>query len=282
VNFHGVLMTKDLALSIDDSGLKTSHGVHRQQLKGTCELVASKNLSDPFKLRTVQNLDPEPHPLMRLPYDVRYEILKNVVPAQNIRAFLVRESVGIQLPAIAYAGSTKLRRECLLVALNQCTMEIHSGPGNERLQAWLAKVDFAGVDTSCKTGFDAITSLRFPYFGFFPFGQPGITANNDVEVVLACKNLRKIRLTFSNLDVSWWDKEDGMRRAAAAIVENYQLEGILEAQKLEVLSVFAPNNAWTICGLRELFQWFEAEFEHRGRRVVLEFNKFDDYSMPSW
>jgi hypothetical protein len=49
-----------------------------------------------------------------------------------------------------------------------------------------------------------------------------------------------------------------------------------------VLSVFAPNNAWTICGLRELFQWFETEFEHRGRRVVLEFNTFDDYSMPTW
>ena len=82
--------------------------------------------------------------------------------------------------------------------------------------------------------------------------------------------------------MSWWDKEDGMRRAAAAIVENYQLEGILEAKKLEVLSVFATNNAWTICGLRELFQWFETEFERRGRRVVLEFNKFDDYSMPTW
>jgi hypothetical protein len=267
-------MTKDLALSIDDSGLKTSHGVHRQQLKGTCDLVASKNLSDLFKLRTAQNLDPDLHPLMRLPYDVRDEILKNIVPAQNIRAFLKRESVGIQLPAIAYAGSTKLRRECLLVALNQCTMEIHSGPGNERLQAWLAEVDFASVDTSCKTGFDAITSLKFPYFGFFPYNQPGITTNNDVELMLACKNLRKIHLTFSNL---WWGEEDGTRQAAVAMRKNYQLEGILEAQKLEVLSVLAPNSAWATCGLRELFQWFETEFEHHGRRVILEFNKFDGY-----
>ena len=94
---------------------------------------------------------------MDLPYDIRYAILEQMTPKQNLRAFLKRERVGLELSIIARVGNIQLRRECLLVALNSCTMEIHSGPGSERLRAWLAKVDFTNVGTSCKTGFDAIT-----------------------------------------------------------------------------------------------------------------------------
>lgn len=188
-------MTKDLAEAIN--GRDSLYGVHQEQLKGTSEIIALKNHSGSHKLVSVRNFDPNSRYFMDLPYDVRYMILEHMTPGQNLRAFLKRSSVGLQLLIISRVGNTKLRRECLLVALNSCTMEIHSGPGSVQLRAWLSKVDFSGVDTSCKTGFDAITSLTFPYFGFFPYDQPGITTNNDVGLALACKNLRHMSLHFA-------------------------------------------------------------------------------------
>ena len=266
-------MTRDLALAID--GRETAYGVHRQQPKATDRFIASKNHSAPFTLRTVENLDPEFHPFMRLPYDVKYAILKEIVPAQNIRAFLRRERVGIQLPSIAYAGNTKLRRECQLVALNQCTMEIHSGPGNERVREWLAKVDFSGVGTNCKTGFDAITSLTFPYFSYFPYGQQGITINNDVGLAVACKNLRSISIHFSPkpLDGIAFQFRGRVREAeliAAQIRENYQLDGLLGAKKLVEFTVTADGSGWGMAGLRKMVACFTKEFKGRGQRVSVE------------
>jgi hypothetical protein len=63
-------------------------------------------------------------------------------------------------------------------------------------------------------------------------------------------------------------------KAAALIRQRYQLDGILEAKKLKVLSVRAPGSAY-LCGLREWFHWLEMEFERRGRRVSIEFNNFN-------
>jgi hypothetical protein len=74
-------MTKDLALAID--GSETAYGIHRQQLKATDRFIAGKKHAAPFTLRTVENLDPEFHPFMRLPYDVKYAILKEIVPAPS-------------------------------------------------------------------------------------------------------------------------------------------------------------------------------------------------------
>lgn len=266
-------MTKDLALAID--GSETAYGVHRQQLKATDNFVAGKKHTDPYTLRNVENLDPEFHPSMNMPYDLRYMVLQHIVPSQNIRAFLCRESVGLSLPTIAYAGNTQLRRECLLVALNSCTMDIHSSPGNARLQAWLAKVDFTGVSTSCKTGFDAITSLTFPYFSYFRYGTPGITTNNDLGLAMACKNLRSLSLHFASSELArialrCQGQEDEFEVAAAMLRENYQLDGILKLDKLELLHVNAYGSEDALRGLRKLLAWFEAEFERLGRRVVIE------------
>jgi hypothetical protein len=275
VHYSGALMTKDLALAID--GSETAYGIHRQQLKATDRFIAGKKHAAPFTLRTVEILDPEFHPFMRLPYDVKYATLKEIVPAQNIRAFLQRSSVRIQLPSIAYAGNTNLRRECLLVALNQCTMEIHSGPGNERLRAWLAKVDFSGVGTSCKTGFDAITSLTFPYFSYFPYGQQGISINNDVGLAVACKNLRNISIHFSprpldGIAFQFRGQAGEAGLIAAQIRANYQLDGILGAKKLEKFTVAADGSEYGLAGLREMVAWFRKEFELIGQRVSIEMN----------
>jgi hypothetical protein len=265
-------MTKDLAVAIN--GRDGVCGVHQQQLKATSQFIAAKTHS-PFLLRSVQNFDPNFHYFMDLPYDVRYMILERMTPKQNIRAFLRRERVGLQLPIISRAGNIKLRRECLLVALNSCTMEIHSGPGSERLRAWLAKVSFEGVDTSCETGFDAITSLTFPYFSYFPYGQPGITKNKDVGLAMACKNLRTMRVHFAarsleNIAGRCLGQDDPFELAAAMIRENYQLDGIFEAKKLEKLSVSGYGSEYAPRGLREFLRWLGTEFERRGQRTVIE------------
>jgi hypothetical protein len=202
-------------------------------------------------------------------------ILKKIIPAQNIRAYLGSKRVGIQLPTIAYAGNTQLRRECLLIALNSCTMGIHSGPGNERLRKWLAGVDFTGVGTACETGFDATTSLTFPYFSCFPYWQQAIMVNNAVGLAVVCRNLRRISICFSSgpLDriASQFRGRDGeFELAAAGIRENYQLDGLLGAKKLERIHVKANGFEYAMAGVREMVAWFEREFERRGQRVSIK------------
>jgi hypothetical protein len=154
-------------------------------------------------------------------------------------------------------------------------MEVHSGPGNERLRAWLAKVDFSGVETSCKTGFDAITSLRFPYFSYFPYGQQGITTNHDVGLAVACKNLRNISIHFSprpldRIAFQFRGQAGEAELIAAQIRENYQLDGILGAKKLEKFTVTANGSEHGSAVLREMVAWFRKEFEQIGQRVSIE------------
>ena len=291
-------MTRELALVIDNS--KSSHGIHQQQLNATTKFIAGLKTTEPYKIWSVQTFDrdstkpntpeprkirsvqpfdrdrdhdqPKPNSLMRLPYDVRYEILEHIIPAQNIRAYLKRERVGIELPAIARAGSTQLRRECLLVALNSCTMEVHSGPGNARLQKWLAKVNFSSVGTSCETGFDAITSLLFPYFSYFPYGGREITTDNDVGLAVACKNLRFMGLQFSSFALSVIADEcmGDFGLTATRIRENYQLDGVLEAKQLRVLRFYSYKRDYALQGLREVVMWFQKGFESKGQRVTVE------------
>ena len=267
-------MTKELAVAIN--GRDGICGVHQEQLKGTTELIASKNHSGQYKLLSVKNFDPNFRYFMDLPYDVRYMVLEHMTPKQNLRAFLRRSNVGLQLPIISRVGNVQLRRECLLVALNSCTMEIHSGPGSARLRAWLAKVEFTNVSTSCKTGFDAITSLTFPYFSRFPYGHPGITVNNDVGMAVACKNLRQMSIHFAEspleaiASLCRGKQGDTFELMAAMIRENYQLDGIFEAKKLEKLTMSAWGTEYTIPGLRVLVRWFEMEFERLGQRTVVE------------
>ena len=114
-------MTETLALAA-----KTGRDIYpivRQQLKATQDFLEE---------RRGQRLE-----LMRLPFDVRHLILEHLTDPQNIRVFLRRGSIPIRLPEAARAGNIQLRRECLLVTLKMCTIEIHSGPSNAAFQAWL-------------------------------------------------------------------------------------------------------------------------------------------------
>jgi len=253
-------MTKALA----ETG-KGTNAIVRQQLKATQDFLAGR-----FGERS-QRLE-----LMRLPYDIRHLILEHLTDPQNIRVFLRHSMSGICLPEAARAGNIQLRRECLLVALKKCTIEIHSGPGNAALQAWLSTINLTGIESFCETGFDAITSLSFPYFSRFPYHDASITKNNDIESALACKDLRSLTLSFHSDELSRVlcrhpeAEGDVATNCALDIRKSYQLDGLLDAKKLERIRFRVSAPKGLLAGLEEVVAWLEKGFQKRDRKVVIE------------
>lgn len=259
-------MTKGLARAVETDD--NAHTIVRQQLKATQNFIA-ENRGRPMGKK---------FELMRLPYDVRHLVLEHLIRSQRLRVFLRNCKSPIPLPEAARAGNVQLRRECLLVTLKLCTVEIHSGWGNAALQAWLSKIDLTGIDTFCKTGYDAITTLDFPYFSRFPYGAPGITNNNDVELALACKNLRSLSMDFQPEELYSMDCRHCGKifhfaaKCALDIRESYQLDGLLGASKLERLYFDVGGYASLFLGLTEVADWFKKGFQERGQKVIVEFH----------
>jgi len=262
VEVDGLYMTKTLALAAGTR--KDTYAIVRQQLKATQDFLAErlgerKNTFD----------------LMGLPYDVRHLILEHLTDPQNIRVFLRRSAVAIHLPEAARAGNIQLRRECLLVALKMCTIEIHSGPGNAALRAWLSSIDLTGIGSFCKTGYDAITSLEFPYFSRFPYHDTSITKNNDIGLALACKNLRSLTLYFHTEELLKvlcrhpGYGGDVTTSRALDIRKSYQLDGILDAAKLEKIHFKSYAPEFLLRGLAEVVAWLEKGFQERGQKIVI-------------
>ena len=257
-------MTTELSRAVKTD--KNAQAIVRQQLKATQDFLiddCGRPAGKKFEL-------------MRLPYDLRHLVLEHLTPKQNIRVFLRNSRIPIRLPEAAHAGDKKLRRECLLVALNMCTIEIHSGPGNASLRNWLSKIDLTGIESFCETGFDAITSLTFPYFSRFPYGSPGITANNDVGLALACRNLRSMSMNFHSEELfriasRHRAREAGFVTACALDIRTcYQLDGLLGASKLERVSFVAGGSKELLLGLEEVAAWFKKGFQERGQKVLIE------------
>ncbi|GAB7328850.1 hypothetical protein MBLNU13_g00728t1 [Cladosporium sp. NU13] len=195
---------------------------------------------------------------------------------ENIKVFLRHSEIAIRLPEAARAGNIQLRRECLLVALKKCTIESHSGPSNAALQAWLSTIDLTGIESFCKTGFDAITSLNFPYFSRFPYHDASITKNKDIELALACKKLRSLTLDFYSEELFRVlcrhpeAEGDVAAKCALDIRKSYQLEGLLRATKLEKIRFRTCASKSLLVGLEEVVAWMEKGFQARGQRVVIE------------
>jgi hypothetical protein len=308
--FDGLCMTKALALAArtgkDPLTGEDALDIVRQSLKGTQHLIRmAKELAlaagtnkdfyvivrgvpeatkDVVAERSVEPEEPEePFILMGLPWDVRYKILEQLIGTQNLRVFLMGTyqsgrycDIPICLPEVARAGSTKLRHECLLVALNKCTVEIHSGPGNARFQNWLSKVDFTNTESFLETGFDAITSLYFTYFSRFPYWDPNFTKNNDVGLATACKNLRSMTMFFHRQSLEEaasrhsTASDDFAAECALDIRESYQLDGLLNATKLEKLHFVAGDYPRLLIGLTEAVAWFNKGFKERKQKVLIE------------
>jgi hypothetical protein len=256
-------MTETLALTAKAG--KGTNAIVRQQLKATQDFVEERHGGRKQRLE-----------LMRLPYDVRHLILEHLTDPQNSRVFLRRSSTSIRLPEAARAGNIQLRRECLLVALKKCTVEIHSGPGNAAFQAWLSTIDLTGTESFCETGYDAITSLNFPYFTRFPYHDPSITKNNDIGLALACKNLRSLTLDFHSEELfnilSRHPEAEGevASKCALDIRKSYQLDGLLGATKLEKIRFRTSAPEYVLIGLAEVIVWLDQGFQERGQKVVIE------------
>lgn len=249
-------MTQDLASAIQSA--KGGYHVHQQQLRATQNFIDSNKIG-----------------LMDLPYDVRHLILEHHTEAQTLKVFMKgRGETPIQLPEAARAGNRTLRRECLLVALKKTTIEIHSGPGNAAFQVWLAKVDFKDIGTHCETGYDAVTSLKLPYFSRFPYRNPGITTNNDVQLCKKSRNLRELSINFHSGELQDYDAYRGehVTRSAAALRKNYQLDGLLELSNLVKLNFEAYAPAEVLKGL--LVSWFKEQYQlqRRSRQVAVMLN----------
>jgi len=256
-------MTKTLALAAKNG--KGTNAIVRQQLKATQDFLAERLGKGQQRFE-----------LMRLPYDVRHLILEHLTNSQNIRVFLRRSSIPIRLPEAARAGDIQLRRECLLVALKMCTIEVHSGPGNAALQAWLSTIDLTGIESFCETGFDAITSLNFPYFSRFPYHYPSITKNNDIGLALACRNLRSLALDFHSEELfsilSRHPESEGNvgTNCALDIRKSYQLDGLLDAARLEKIRFRTGAPEYLLAGLTEVIAWLHKGLQERGQKVVVE------------
>lgn len=262
-------MTKELALAMRSAS--GTYAVHRQQLQAT-ELFLSEMPNKDSLHRTSEGLrriSQSGLPLMELPYDVRHTILEHLVDSQTIRAFLKWSEIALRLPVLARAGNRLLRRECILVALKSSTIEIHSGPGNDALQSWLKKISFEGVETFCKNGYDAVCSLKFPYFSRFPHDRPGITVNHDVLLSQECKHLRKISIDFQYNELGGNGCRDPVIKDAATLRTNYQLDGLLECSHLEKLEIQTSVEGAKRSGIDELIVWFTTEFQKRGQKTVV-------------
>jgi hypothetical protein len=255
-------MTKPLALVAQAA--EGSYAIVQQQLKATQAFVAERN-----------GLREKALELMDLPWDVRHLILKHLTDLRNIRVF-GRSAISIRLPGAARAGNIQLRRECLLVALKNCTIESHSGPSNAALQAWLSTIDLTGIDSSCETGYEAVKSLNFPYFSRFPYHSPSITKNNDIVLALACRNLRFLTLDFHSEELAKVlrrhpETEGDVAMACALdIHKSYQLDGLLDASKLEKIRFRCYASESLLVGLAKVVVWLDKGFKERGQKVVVE------------
>ncbi len=76
-------------------------------------------------------------------------------------------------------------------------LEIHSGPGNAKLQSDL-KFDRLS-ETFLKSGLEAIHKLKFPYFSRFPHHMlPPNTPNSDVVLMRHMFNARYVKIWFAS------------------------------------------------------------------------------------
>lgn len=223
-------------------------------------------------------------PINILPFDIREKILEadaldfgsSYSPSLRIRVFLPgrngQASTAIRLPPISQAGDRKLRLECILITIKLISFEIHSGPGNAKLQKWLGELYLQGSgETRLGSGFDAVRSLFFPYFSRYPYYALDSTApNNDIQLMRRCNNLRTVKALFVGSELH--DYHTGGPKSVQQLRDNYRLDGMLELANLRTLALQCYGVASDDSGLQAVKKWFEGEFGKRKRptKVVIE------------
>jgi hypothetical protein len=216
-------------------------------------------------------LDSKLFALMALPYDLRHEILSYVCSSQKMPVFLkgIRgmPRTAVLLPSIARAGDRKLRAEVILVSLKHTTMEIHSGPGNAKLQEWLESIDLSvSEQTSLNSGFEAVHALSFPYFSRYPHvSLPSNSPNNDLQLMKKCQNLRRIELNFVLSEL--YNHSTGLPKSLFQLRREYRLHTMLEIFKygeLKTVVLRGPSAGYGgHTALEELGAWLRWEYAVR-------------------
>lgn len=209
--------------------------------------------------------------IMVLPSEIRYMIFSLLVETVTIPVYLrgVRglPPTAVPLPLITQAGDRKLRMEAIWVATKQVTLELHSGPGNQKLQQWLASLDLSITnETTLRTGFDAVHALSFPYFSRFPHAiLPADNPNNDIELMRRCANLRTVTLTFVYQELH--DAITDEAKPIAQLRSEYRLDNMLTLGNLTKLVLKGGKGMYgsTLPALQTLGNWFTAEFQAQAR-----------------
>jgi hypothetical protein len=139
----------------------------------------------------------------------------------------------IQLPAITQAGDKQLLQESIMITIEASTFSIHSGPGNRKFNEWLGSTDLSMVSANYKNGHDAITNLDFPYFSRFPHQRPHIVLNRDLEMMVACKNLTKVSMTWVGEELVNVDGDNFDAKPVVQLCQEYRLDRLLKCDKLK-------------------------------------------------
>ncbi|KAI7316730.1 hypothetical protein KC315_g10652 [Hortaea werneckii] len=207
--------------------------------------------------------------LMDLLPEIRQVILEHLCEETTIPVFLRGNgnspATGIKLPVTARLGDMVLRQETIRTALEKATFRIDSFPGNQAFQAWLEKVDLRQVSSTYVNGFDAIKHLTFPYFSRFPHWiYPADHPNSDIELMLKCRNLETVKLTWAT-DVLY--HRDRGARTVDRLRKEFRLDRMLGLTNLKQLTL--NRDTWE--GerlLRDLADWFRDNLVGSGGKGV--------------
>jgi len=166
------------------------------------------------------------------------------------------------LAEAAHGVNDQLFGETLVLGFKRTIIEVHSGPGNTKLQAWLADQDLSGMGEGMTNGFDAVHTLEFR----FPHRNPRITSKMDIGLMVKCKNLKHVTIDFDEHELHYPVPE---ALPAAVLRERYRLDEILKLQNLRYLKIQVPFylGLYEVWGVRELAVWFKKEFKKLGMEV---------------
>ena len=212
--------------------------------------------------------DSKPFNFFGLPFDIRRLIIKQMV-GKHMRAAVFIERIGggrinlvPMVDELTAARNKQLRLEGLLVTLMDTTWVIHDYPGSAAFQSYLKQISFKGIkdSTTLKTGFDAIHSLSFIYHYFPRIMEPDCQANNDIEFMRQCPNLRSVTILWAN--------KPPYDAPIDLICTHYRIDRMLDLKELKVLTL-KINEGCNVEGghLKRVGRWFKSQFEERKRSV---------------
>ena len=94
--------------------------------------------------------------------------------------------------------------------------------------------------------------------------MPGITTNNDIELMKRCTNLRTVNVQWVNSELC----EHGVPKSVERLRKEYRLDGMLSLFNLETLILAGPCELMPgHSSLQQLKEWFHAEFEKEGKKT---------------